>query len=106
MIKKHLITCSVILVLFIVSELFICSTSIKRKAVSVTTIENTGSSIFIPRFVKYSKDVNDEINFADESIPANNKRVNHKLKVSLREHSFSNVQSNVLHKKAEILFPI
>jgi hypothetical protein len=104
MIKKHLITCSVILVLFIVSQLFICSTSIKRKAVSVNTI--AGSTSSVSRFITYNKDANSDINFADESIPVNNLRVNRKLKHSLRAHSFSNIQSNVLHKKAEILFPV
>jgi membrane-bound lytic murein transglycosylase D len=105
MIKKHLITCSVILVLFIVSQLFICSTNFKRKAVS-SNISNVGSTVAISRFITYNKDANAEINFASEAIPAHNDRVSKKLKHSLREHSFSNIQSNLLHKKAEILFPV
>ena len=105
MIKKHLITCSVILVLFIVSQLFICSTKFKRKAVSVNTI-NVGATYTISRYVTYNKDADHVINFASEDIPANNLKVSRKLKHSLRVHSYSNIQSNLLHKKAEILFPV
>ncbi|MES2278440.1 MAG: lytic transglycosylase domain-containing protein [Bacteroidota bacterium] len=105
MIKKHLITCSVILVLFIVSQLFICSTIFKRKAVSVTTINNNNVSS-IPRLIRYNKDASDEMNFADESIPVNNTGVNRKLKHTLRANSYRNIGSDVLHKKAMILFPI
>jgi len=93
------------MVLFIISRLFICSTTFKRKAVSVNSL-NRGSKAGISRFVKYNKDASNVINFADEPIPANNLKVKRKLKHSLWQHSFSNVQSNLLHKKAELLFPI
>ena len=104
MIKKHLVTCSVIVVLFVVSQLFICSTKFKRKAVNTITANTSTNSI--PRFIKYSKSAANEINFADESIPAHNVKVSRKLKKSLWQSSFNNVQSNVLQKKAEELFPV
>jgi len=107
MIKKHLITCSVILVLIIVSQLFICSTNFKRKAVSLPVSNfNIGSTNIISGFVKYNKDAKGDINFADEMLPKHNVTVTRKLKHSLRAHSFSNIQSNVLHRKAEMLFPV
>jgi hypothetical protein len=104
MIKKHLITCSVIVVLFIVSQLFICSTNIKRKAVSVNAAGVISTGI-IPYFVRYNKRTAD-YNFADENLPADNLKVNRKLKQSLLQHSFSHVQSNILQRKARYLFPI
>lgn len=106
MIKKHLITCSVILVLFIVSQLFICSTTIKRKAVSVTSVIDTKAVNNLPLFIRYNKDANDEVNFADESVPANNLRVSRKLNQSIRANSYRNIGSNLLHKKAVKLFPV
>lgn len=106
MIKKHLITCSVILVLFIVSQLFICSTTIKRKAVSVTTIIDEKYVNNVPLLIRYNKDANDEVNFADESIPVNNKKVSYKLNRSIRANSYRNIGSGVLHKKARMLFPV
>ncbi|QKJ32336.1 lytic transglycosylase domain-containing protein [Mucilaginibacter mali] len=107
MIKKHLITCSVILVLFIVSQLFICSTNFKRKAVSVTTTTVDEKAVnSIPLFIRYNKDANDEINFADESTPVNNTGVTRKLNRSIRANSYRNIGSDVLHKKAKMLFPI
>lgn len=105
--KKHVITCSVIMVLFIVSQLFICSTN-KRKAVSLTLHPvGTGSTTTgISDLVKYNKDASNDINFANESLPVRNTKVSKKLKHSLYQHSFSCIQSNVLHKKAEVLFPV
>ncbi|WP_228085180.1 lytic transglycosylase domain-containing protein [Mucilaginibacter sp. JRF] len=44
--------------------------------------------------------------FADEDLPENSKRVNRKLNYSLRMHSYTKVQSNILHIKAEKLFPV
>lgn len=106
MIKKHLITCSVILVLFIVSQLFIGSTTIKRKSVSITTIDRAANNSSASTLIRYKKDANDDINFADESIPVNNANVNRKLKYSLKQHSFRSVGSNLLHRKALELFPV
>ncbi|OOQ58675.1 hypothetical protein BC343_08395 [Mucilaginibacter pedocola] len=44
--------------------------------------------------------------FANEAIPVNDKRVNLKLKKSISKNRFKNVQSNILHSKADKLFPI
>lgn len=96
MIKKSLVTCSVILVLVIVSKLFICSTTIKKNGTTVSHFS---------RFAVYKNDANSELNFANETMPAN-AAVKRKIKHSLWKSSFSNVQSNVLHQKAEKLFPI
>jgi len=104
MIKKHLITCSVIVVLFIVSQLFIYSTTIKRKAVSVNTIGAVYAPSIAP-VISY-RPVNNNINFADENIPVNNKRVTRKLKHSVWQHSYNHIGSNLLHRKAAKLFPI
>ncbi len=104
MIKKHLVTYSVIVVLIVVSQLFICSTTFKRNAAYPAAANTSANSI--PRLIKYNKSAADEINFADESIPAHNLNVKRKLKNSLRQNSFGNVQSDVLHKKAQELFPV
>jgi len=103
MIKKHLITCSVIVVLFIVSQLFICSITIKRKAVS-TRAAGVNSTSNISRFVKNNNGAN--FNFADEDIPANNLQVNRKLQHSIWQNSFKYLGSDLLHRKAEEMFPI
>ncbi|TSD64183.1 lytic transglycosylase domain-containing protein [Inquilinus sp. KBS0705] len=98
--KKHLITCSVILVLVIVSRLNIFSTEpvFVAKNISLTAT---------PEII-YSKpnEAEDGYNFADEALPVNDARVNSKLKKSIASHKFRNVQSNILHSKADKIFPV
>jgi membrane-bound lytic murein transglycosylase MltF len=55
---------------------------------------------------KTNTDADDDFSFANEAIPLRNTSVSKKLKRSLWKHSFSCIQSNILHNKAEQLFPI
>lgn len=97
MIKKHLITCSVILVSVVIFKLFICSTTEKRSQVKITRF----APYLTPRI-----EPNKGYNFADESMPVANKKANRKIKVSLWRHSYARVGSQLLQKKAAKLFPI
>ncbi|GGB16534.1 hypothetical protein ABIC74_002894 [Mucilaginibacter rubeus] len=101
MIKKHLLTCSVTLVLVLISELNIFGTTIIEKAAKAATL-SARTSDFI--FLKSSKAV--AYNFANEALPVNDARVTRKLNKSLRQHDYKSVQSNILHRKAELWFPI
>lgn len=99
--KKHLITCSVIVVMVIISALNIFSTTPVVPAVKHIS--------FIPSSILFSKPaemVEDAYNFADEALPLDDKKVDFKLKKSIAKHKFRNIQSNVLHAKADKLFPI
>ncbi|MDB5143589.1 MAG: lytic transglycosylase protein [Mucilaginibacter sp.] len=100
MIKKHLLTCSVMLVLVLISKLNIFSTTIAETVAKPAKLSpRTSSFIFV-------KSNSAAFNFADEALPVNDARVTKKLNKSLRQHTFKTVQSNVLHRKAEKLFPI
>jgi membrane-bound lytic murein transglycosylase D len=101
MIKKHLLTCSVTLVLVLISMLNIYSTTIadNKAAKPVKLSHRTSKFIFI-------KSTAVAYNFADEALPVNDARVTSKLNKSLRQHDFKNVQSTLLHRKANALFPI
>lgn len=100
MIKKHLLTCSVMLVLVLISMLNIFGTTFTEKLVKSENVgKRTTKFIFI-------KSTANAYNFANEALPLNDARVTRKLNVSLRKHSFKSVQSNVLHRKAEKWFPI
>lgn len=100
MTKKHLITCSVIFVLVIISRLNIFST--------IPVVTEKKVSIINPGIVpaKPVEAAETEYSFAHEALPVNDKRVNFKLKKSLATHRYKNVQSNVLHAKADKLFPV
>lgn len=108
MMKKHLITCSVILVVVIIFKLSTAST-----IVSITEPKSAQLPTYVlPKLIAYNVTVIDEkeeasnsYSFADEALPVN-ATVYRKLQNSLKKHNFRNVQSNILHAKAEKLFPI
>ncbi|WP_107827475.1 lytic transglycosylase domain-containing protein [Mucilaginibacter yixingensis] len=106
MIKKHLITCSVIWVLFIITKLFIYSKSDKKETVSLTSLRNAKTTYSVATLVRYNNSANRDLNFADETLPKHNLKVKRKIRHTLKEHSFGNVQSNLLHRKAEKMFPV
>jgi hypothetical protein len=100
MIKKHLLTCSVILVLALISKLNIYGTTITETVAKPAKLSHrTSKFIFI-------KSTAAAYSFADEALPVNDARVTKKLNKSLSQHSFKSVQSTLLHRKAEALFPI
>jgi len=96
MIKRHLITCSVILVMAVIFKLTVCSTTI-----TAPTVKSTKN----PKFIYVNNDAT-AFNFADEALPVNNAEVSRKMRIALKHDDYSNVQSNILHIKAERLFPV
>src|SRR5947209_2069925 len=97
MIKKRLITCSVMLVMVVISGLFIFSKNDTRM-VSKSAVKC--------KFIYAKNDVSNVFRFADEAIPLNNARIDRKLRNSLANNSYGNIQSNILQIKAARLFPI
>jgi len=98
MIKKHLITCSVMFVLVIISR-FAISDSAVSKPIIIATEHSTN---FLFTKTRPSTDYN----FANEALPVNDARVNTKLRHSIKQHNYLSIQSNVLQFKAQKLFPI
>ncbi|MBD1365480.1 lytic transglycosylase domain-containing protein [Mucilaginibacter sp. ZT4R22] len=103
MLKKHLITCSVILVLVTISALNIFGTEPVLLTKTTPKIKT-----YMPASLVFYKAEEAEagFSFANEALPLNDKRVNLKLKKSITKNRFRNVQSNLLHSKADKLFPI
>jgi len=101
MTKKHLITCSVMLVVVIISGLNIYST----KAVA-TVKKSVAINPRISKFILKNTDAENDYSFANEALPVNDAGVNRRMQHSLQKHNFKRVQSNVLQSKAEKLFPI
>jgi membrane-bound lytic murein transglycosylase D len=100
MTKKHLITCSVILVLVIISSVNIFSTN---PVFPVKHVAYVPSNLL---FSKPAEDSEEAYNFANEALPVNDKKVDFKLKKSIAKNKYRNIQSNVLHAKADKMFPI
>jgi len=97
MMKKHLLTCSVILVLAIIFTLNICSITVKKPA---KTSRPSANLIYTNNAAATG------YSFANEALPVNDATVNRKMRLTLMRHDFKKVQSNILHVKAEHLFPI
>lgn len=109
MTKKHVITCSVMAVLVIISTLNICSVPGGKIAAEPVKnrAEKPSAALFTrPEFVFKNAAAADEYSFANEILPTNDAAVKRKLMWSLRKHDFKNVGSNILQSKAIQLFPI
>ncbi|OCX52433.1 murein transglycosylase [Mucilaginibacter sp. PPCGB 2223] len=97
MIKKCLLTCSVILALMIMFELSFGTEKIRK------TPQNYQPNY---SFILYKSAKPAALNFANETLPLGDKKVKVKMRLCLQRHSFGNVQSDILHRKAEQWFPI
>lgn len=127
MIKKRLVTCSVIAVIMIISRLFIFSTILPKAVIEISrfkpesaaeskaghgnvnvlnTTNNTDVNHLAIGFIARKHNTIDSLNFANEKLPRHDENSRGKMKRSLRLHNFSNVQTNMLHRKAEIMFPV
>lgn len=89
------------LVLVIVSGLNIYSTEVEKNK-KMAHFAPAG----VPKFLLKNADTSNDFTFANESLPIDNAVVNRKLQHSLLRHNYRNIQSNILHNKAEKIFPI
>lgn len=101
--KKHLITCSVIVVLLIILKLNTASSTITKPALKITR----PVTYVVPNLVikTNTADADNSYSFANEVLPVN-ATVYKKLQLSLKRHNYKRIQSNILHAKALKLFPI
>jgi len=109
MTKKHLITCSVIFVLVIISTLNIYSAMGSKTTVEpvVKPVDTTPAPIIrAVNYVPKSIAAENDFSFANEALPINDASVKRKLQRSLIKHDFKNVRTNILQTKALQLFPI
>ena len=100
MLKKHIIPCTVILSLLVMAQVF----AYTLPEVKTTTKKNNPTPIDTlseePEFTLA------QLEFADETLPSGDNRVNTKMKKVLASFAYRNVQTNRLHRKAAEWFPI
>ena len=101
MTKKHFFTCSVILVMVFISGLNIYSTTAKKNGKTTNR-----QPVAVSKFLFRSTDSIRDFSFANETLPIDNAVANRKLQHSLNRHNYRYVRSNILHNKAERIFPI
>ncbi|MBB5438048.1 MULTISPECIES: lytic transglycosylase domain-containing protein [Pedobacter] len=105
MIKKHIIPCTVIIALLVMAKVFAynmpqAAESISKEEKSTTKKDTVTTKIRKPLSLMA------QLNFAEESLPIGDARVEKKMKKTLAAHYFSNLQTNMLHRKAAEWFPI
>lgn len=98
MIKKHLITCSAMLVVLLTAKLFIYSTPINHLAVIKYNKKPQKAEVTTDKYFN-------SLSFANEEILKNNKNVQKKMKRILKLHGYKHLQTNILHSKAALYFP-
>lgn len=100
MIKKHVIGCSVLLLFMLVARTFIFSSLSDSTDISLFnhSTNKVVSSVVTP--------VNKTLSFANEVLPVGDPRIDYRMKKSLYAHSFDNLQTHKLHKKAAQWFPL
>jgi len=99
MIKKHLITCSLMLAVCITAQLFIFSSSSPfREFIAIETEENTEEAPENSDLAQFS--------FANEFVPVGDDKITNKLGRYLSAHSYQKLQTSKLHQYANKLFPV
>lgn len=114
MIKKHIITCSVILGLLVMAKVFAYNmpqaAKSQKKEVNTTSTSNTTSTAKSAKTIiaikKVPASLMARLNFAKESLPLGDRKVERKMKKILAAHSYNSIQTNRLHRMAEEWFPI
>jgi len=99
MIKKHLITCSVVLGLLLTAKMFIYSTP--------ATIDNYLNALKGAKNDEFSiEPYFNTLSFANETLPLGDQRIKHKMNAILSAHTYKALQTSRLHRQAEKWFPI
>lgn len=101
MTKRHLITCSVIVLLVIFSAFTLSPTKARPKAKRTAKVRPP-----ISNFILKDTNAENEFCFANEALPVNDAGVNRKLQHSLLRHNYHAIRSYVLQNKAAKFFPI
>ena len=99
MIKKHLITCSAMLVVLLVAKLFIYSTPVNHLQVIKYNKQARKTDISTDKYFS-------TLSFANEGVPTHDKWVKNRMKKMLNKHSYKHLQTSILHRKAAVYFPI
>ncbi|MFC3562031.1 lytic transglycosylase domain-containing protein [Pedobacter jamesrossensis] len=105
MIKKHIVPFSVVAALFIMAKVFAYQMPLAQKSLLKEEKLNTT----IPPTEKPEeepKSLMAQLNFAEETLPLGDKKVERKMKKILAAHSYGNTQTHRLQRKAAEWFPI
>ncbi|MXV51790.1 transglycosylase SLT domain-containing protein [Pedobacter sp. HMF7647] len=101
MIKKHLLACSVMLVLTVLIKASIYQV----KPVQTVSKKTSQNEQTLATEVK-AEAPKSRLNFANEDLPVGDPKVNYKVYKALKNHSYEKIQTTKLHRKAMQWFPV
>lgn len=109
MLKKHIVPFAVVATLFILAKVFayqmpLAQKSLLKKEKLNTTIPKS-DSLEVEKEEK-PQSLMAQLNFAEETLPLGDKKVERKMKKILAAHTYGNTQTNKLHAKAAKWFPV
>ncbi|WP_214226873.1 lytic transglycosylase domain-containing protein [Pedobacter sp. B4-66] len=104
MIKKHIITCTVIISLLVMAKVF--AYNMPQAAKNLSKEEKTTAKDTTVTSIEKPLSLMARLSFADETLPLGDVNVERKMKKVLANFSFSNLQTNRLHRKAAEWFPV
>ncbi len=107
MIKKHIITCTVIIALLVMAKVFAYNMPQAAKSLSKKgKTKTTDTTKTPPQTVAKPASLMAKLNFAEELLPLGDARVERKMKKILAAFNHSKIQTNKLHAKAAEWFPV
>ena len=101
MIKKHVIPFAVILTLLVMAKVFAYTLPVVNK-----NLKNNNLTTIVKKEVEETAFSLAELEFANETLPLGDARVNGKMKKVLASFAYRNLQTNRLHRKAAEWFPV
>lgn len=106
MIKKHVILCTVILALLVMAKVFaynMFQTTENLPKAEIKTLTKTTTTT-TPAKAPLSQMA--QLNFAEETLPLGDAKVERKMKKILAAYNYSKIHTNRLHQKASEWFPV
>ena len=109
MLKKHIVPFAVVATLFILAKVFAYQMPLAQK--SLLKEEKLNTTIPKSDSLKVENEESPlslmaQLNFAEETLPLGDKKVERKMKKILAAHTYGNTQTNKLHAKAAKWFPV
>ncbi|RZM25716.1 MAG: lytic transglycosylase domain-containing protein [Pedobacter sp.] len=106
MIKKHIITCTVIIALLVMAKVFAYHMPQATKSTSKEAQKTKNTTTTTTTKAKAPVSQMAQLNFAEETLPLGDAKVERKMKKVLAAYNYSRIQTNMLHRKAAEWFPI
>jgi len=105
MLKKHIVPFLIVAALFIMAKVFAYQMPLAQK--SLLKEENFNTTIPETEAVEEAPEsLMAQLNFAKETLPLGDRKVESKMKKILAAHTYGNLQTHRLHRKAAEWFPV